>query len=105
MSVFQLMIILPTSIAVARAFIYFGEMEYRGKWLNYAIAVAGGLLGAELGLKVLPSVAFLFCLASAIAFTGLYQLLRWRVILWQTSSAKAHARTESFQIREFLAKS
>ncbi len=81
----HLFIIMPSCIAVSKAFIYFGELEYKGRWLNYLIAMLGGLLGARLGLFV-PALQSAMLVVSMLVATGaltIYQLLRWRFVVWQ----------------------
>ncbi|MCA9732985.1 MAG: hypothetical protein H6696_00535 [Deferribacteres bacterium] len=102
MSFGQLTIILLACVSVSKAFIYFGELEYRGKWLNYVIAILGGILGARIGLMIpaLNSVALLVAIASAIGLLAVYQLLRWRLIHWRALQKNQTVRsTPAWQIR------
>ncbi|KAA3615314.1 MAG: hypothetical protein DWQ05_14735 [Calditrichaeota bacterium] len=102
MSFGQLFIILPACIAVAKAFIYFGELEYRGRWLNYLIAVLGGILGAQVGL-IIPALNTIALVVSMVAATGLlavYHVLRWRLIIWKNAQIKQTSKQQpAWQIR------
>ncbi|KAA3655992.1 MAG: hypothetical protein DWQ10_16360 [Calditrichaeota bacterium] len=102
MSLGQLVIIILACVSVAKAFIYFGELEYKGKWLNYLIAILGGVLGARLGLIIpaFQTIALLVSIGTAIALLTIYQLIRWRFIHWHSmQNSKSARRAPAWQIR------
>ncbi len=82
MSTGQVILVVLATLAVARAFILLGELNYPQRWLNYPIAVSAGLVGASLSLRSawLNDVALLVCLAFATGALALYHLVRWRVL-------------------------
>ncbi|HHL73561.1 MAG TPA: hypothetical protein ENJ29_13730 [Bacteroidetes bacterium] len=82
MSTGQIILVVLATLAVARAFIILGELNYPQRWLNYPIAVAAGLVGASLSLRsaLFDDVALLVCLAFATGALALYHLVRWQVL-------------------------
>lgn len=91
MNIEQLIIIILACIAVSKAFIYLGEMEYKGRWFNYLIAMLGGILGVRLGFLIpsLQSMVLVVSMIAAATTLTIYQLLRWRFVIWQQDQKQA----------------
>jgi hypothetical protein len=103
MNLAQLVVVCLASASVARAFISLGLMSYKMKWLNYAIALMAGILGAWFGLinPAFKNMALVVSVLFAIVALALYHGLRWYFVLDKTIDSKNLADLESEQ--NFLA--